>query len=59
MRRHFLSWLGGSALGATLGGLPSLALAQKSARTLTVGIVPQQSASELARLWIPVLGALS
>lgn len=60
MRRHFLSWLGGSALGTVLsGGLAAPAWAQKPARTLTVGIVPQQSASELARLWIPVLGALS
>ena len=60
MRRNFLSWLGGSALGTVLsGGLAAPAWAQKPARTLTVGIVPQQSASELARLWIPVLGALS
>lgn len=60
MRRNFLSWLGGSALGTVLsGGLATTAFAQKRTRTLTVGIVPQQSASELARLWIPVLGALS
>lgn len=60
MRRNFLSWLGSSALGATLGGgLLASAQAQKPVRTLTFGIVPQQSASELARVWIPVLGALS
>ena len=64
MRRNFLSWLGRSALGATLGGgvltaARAQAPARKPVRTLTVGIVPQQSASELARVWIPVLGALS
>lgn len=64
MRRNFLSWLGRSALGATLGGgaltsAQAQAPARKPVRTLTVGIVPQQSASELARVWIPVLGALS
>lgn len=64
MRRNFLSWLGSSALGATLGGgvltaARAQAPARKPVRTLTVGIVPQQSASELARVWIPVLGALS
>ncbi|WP_338416466.1 phosphate/phosphite/phosphonate ABC transporter substrate-binding protein [uncultured Sphaerotilus sp.] len=60
MRRNFLSWMGGSTLGALLGGgLAAPAHAQKAVRTLTFGIVPQQSASELARVWIPVLGALS
>lgn len=64
MRRNFLSWLGRSALGATLGGgaltsAQAQAPARKPVRTLTFGIVPQQSASELARVWIPVLGALS
>lgn len=64
MRRNFLSWLGRSALGATLGGgaltsAQAQAPTRKPVRTLTVGIVPQQSASELARVWIPVLGALS
>lgn len=64
MRRNFLSWLGRSVLGATLGGgvltaARAQAPARKPVRTLTVGIVPQQSASELARVWIPVLGALS
>lgn len=64
MRRNFLSWLGRSALGATLGGgvltaARAQAPARQPVRTLTVGIVPQQSASELARVWIPVLGALS
>ena len=61
MRRHFLSWLGGSSVGMVLGaGAMRPVLAQPPARTrsLTFGIVPQQSASELARLWIPVLGAL-
>jgi phosphonate transport system substrate-binding protein len=64
MRRNFLSWLGRSALGATLGGgvltsAQAQVPARKPVRTLTFGIVPQQSASELARVWIPVLGALS
>lgn len=59
MRRTFLSWLGGAAAG-TLLGLGDDATAQSTAGrpALTFGIVPQQSASELARLWIPLLGAL-
>ena len=62
MRRHFLSWMGGTGVGLVLGGgllEPARAQAPGKVRSLTFGIVPQQSASELARLWIPVLGALS
>lgn len=58
MRRQFLSWLGASALGATVGSGTAAAQTARPA-TLTVGIVPQQSAAELARVWIPVLGLLS
>lgn len=61
MRRHFLrdtaslllagmSWWPGAARSA-----PS----DDSARTLTFGVVPQQSASELARAWIPLFNVLS
>ena len=62
MRRHILSWLGASTAGALLSALPRSGSAQSRATTgstLTVGIVPQQSASELARLWIPVIGLLA
>lgn len=43
--------------GVTQFGLP--AFAQNTAKTYTVGIVPQQSASELARIWIPVFNVIS
>lgn len=57
-RRRALAQL---AALAGLGGLvPTPALhAAEPARTLSVGIVPQQSASELARVWIPVIGWLA
>ncbi|MEX8494135.1 phosphate/phosphite/phosphonate ABC transporter substrate-binding protein [Sphaerotilus sp.] len=60
MRRNLLFWLGGSVIGALLGGSqPAAAQARSPVRTLSFGIVPQQSAGKLARAWIPVLGALS
>ena len=37
----------------------SAATSQKQVRSLTFGIVPQQSASKLARLWIPIMEQLS
>lgn len=57
-RRRALAQL---AALAGLGGLvPTPALhAAEPARSLSVGIVPQQSASELARVWIPVIGWLA
>jgi len=69
MRRNFLNRLGAwGALGLTGLGLlaPAAARAQDAppstgarSRTLSFGIVPQQSASELARLWIPVIAGLA
>lgn len=58
MRRDFLRFGGAAALaGVAQLGLP--AFAQTSAKNYTVGIVPQQSASELARIWIPVFNVIN
>lgn len=46
-RRKFCSWL------ALAGLVPAAALAQPA--EVSFGIVPQQSAGELARVWIPLL----
>ena len=59
MRRHFLTCLGTAVVGLWSAVTPRAGQAQGGAGTLTVGIVPQQSASELARLWIPVIGLLA
>lgn len=53
MRRDFLLSL------AALAALPSTVRSAPAGATLSVGIVPQQSASELARIWIPVLNVVS
>jgi phosphonate transport system substrate-binding protein len=56
-RRGWMVRCGGLGLGvlAALGALPLQAAPQAP---LTFGIVPQQSASELARLWIPLIAGL-
>jgi len=65
-RRGWLVRCGGLGLGAlaAMGALPLRAAPQtpqapQAPQTpLTFGIVPQQSASELARLWIPLIAGL-
>lgn len=50
------------ATSLVLAGLPllsGLARAADAARTYSFGVVPQQSASELAKAWIPLLNVLS
>lgn len=58
MRRTFLRLGGAAALaGVAQMGLP--AFAQAVGKTYTFGIVPQQTASELARIWIPVFNVIN
>lgn len=53
MRRDFLLSL------AALAAVPSIGRSAPAGTALSVGIVPQQSATELARIWIPVLNVVS
>jgi phosphonate transport system substrate-binding protein len=61
MRRHFLRDTARLLLAAVSSwpGLARSAPSDDSARTFTFGVVPQQSASELARAWIPLFNVLS
>jgi len=52
-RRHFL--LGCCGVAWLAGAVPAAA----QGRSLTFGVVPQQSATELARGWVPVLALLA
>jgi len=59
-RREALRRLVHLTTGLGLGGAaPAILRAGEPTRTLVFGIVPQQSASELARVWIPVIGWLA
>lgn len=55
-RRHLLLPL---ALAGLAGRASSQAQPALAGRTLSFGIVPQQSATELARVWIPVLALVA
>ncbi len=48
-----------SMLGATCVSRAASAAEQSAAMTYTFGVVPQQSARELAKLWVPILSYLS